>query len=1002
MSLLQDLILQYHPSVEVYKQAYELSTSMDLPEYHLKLDFLRATDRRRHNALSGISELAGIVPGDVERSPPRLVILHFPLLSPTGQTIFSFRTGPTTVLASLFYLAVFVSLYTTQSGPRVPSVDRQHTLDLSVDQAYRDLHLVAERPHPYNSRQNDVVRRFLLQRLQDVAKGHDFVHVDDDIRTNAAFLDGSRAVYVQGNNLLVKIDGTDNATEGDGVLFSAHFDSVSTAPGATDNGMGVVALLQLVNLLCKNRPRRTAVFNINNGEEDGLHGAHTFLRHPWSDLTSTFLNVEGGGSGGRPILLRTTSYDVLKAFRSAPHIHADAISQDAWDQHIIRSDTDYSVYSAPRTWGVSSLAQTNVTIRGYVDRGGGMQGADIAFYTGRSRYHTMDETIRGMGDGGAQKSLWSLLELLHSVSDSILNGRSDPISNSEHDKAVYFELFGVYLVAFPFHVLLVAEIILLIVGPILLASLGYVLVRQSILSPPFPARTQSGSDFRGYGRFWFALVLGAGAQAGLVVGFLKINPNTAHSHPVATSLSAFSLAYLSLAIPLQLAQRLRPIPPSRQRSIILVELYGLTWVFLATITFLTQVAIAGLYWIALWNASLLVAVVLGAFEGLWGTRKAGKMDLPRDECDGENPHPRGRRRQRDESETSETTPLLRRISPSTSLVLDETAQDKAYFWWIFQFMISTTAPVVNLATIFTIWVGAMFQTIPDGGRAGIGASCFAFALFPRPSPTGTFCAQDASRAHLVILLVFISSTAYAWIATPFTSNSRLRVFFAHRVELTNMSVTPGPQLIRAVTRLDLIEGYGPRLAATLPSSQYYGDDPCEGYRTDGFGSVCEWAVPPVLQPSIPGEKEGSWLIANVTRRGPASLRVEIEGVQTRVCRIYVDSHSIQRYRARTIGNPQMEWSAFDIPASKERDIHLLTLWARSWETKKFQADLELDAGNEEGEEVPIVGRVSCLWNDGPGGALIPALDEARAFLPEWVAITNTASGLVEASSRFVL
>jgi hypothetical protein len=34
--------------------------------------------------------------------------------------------------------------------------------------------------------------------------------------------------------------------------------------------------------------------------------------------------------------------------------------------------------------------------------------------------------------------------------------------------------------------------------------------------------------------------------------------------------------------------------------------------------------------------------------------------------------------------------------------------------------------------------------------------------------------------------------------------------------------------------------------------------------------------------------------------------------------------------------------------SKERDIHQVTLWARSWETKKFQVDLELDAWDEEG------------------------------------------------------
>ena len=258
---------------------------------------------------------------------------------------------------------------------------------------------------------------------------------------------------------------------------------------------------------------------------------------------------------------------------------------------------------------------------------------------------------------------------------------------------------------------------------------------------------------------------------------------------------------------------------------------------------------------------------------------------------------------------------------------------------------------------------------------------------------------------IVVLMIFLFSTAYAWIATPFTPNSRLKVFYAHRVELTNVSATTSsPQLTRAVTQLNVIEGYGSRLAATLPSSQHDSD---ESSMKCGAGvklglTLCEWTVPPVLHPSIPSAKEDSWLVANVTRRGPTSLRVEIEGVQTRACRIYVDSHSIKRYRARTIGGPQVEWSTFDVPSSRGRDIHLLTLWARSWETKKFQAELELDALDEDGEEEPITGSVSCMWNDGSGGALIPALEEARAFLPEWVAITKVTDGLVEAKSGFVL
>jgi hypothetical protein len=86
-------------------------------------------------------------------------------------------------------------------------------------------------------------------------------------------------------------------------------------------------------------------------------------------------------------------------------------------------------------------------------------------------------------------------------------------------------VFGVYLVAFPFHVLLAAEIILLVAGPILPAGLGYILVHQSVFSP-----LQWRSDFRGVGRFWLALLSGAGAQVGLVVGFLKLNPNVC-DHP---------------------------------------------------------------------------------------------------------------------------------------------------------------------------------------------------------------------------------------------------------------------------------------------------------------------------------------------------------------------------------------------------------------------------------------------------------------------------------------
>ncbi len=53
-------------------------------------------------------------------------------------------------------------------------------------------------------------------------------------------------------------------------------------------------------------------------------------------------------------------------------------------------------------------------------------------------------------------------------------------------------------------------------------------------------------------------------------------------------------------------------------------------------TILTQrINILGLYWIVLWNASLLVAVVLAISEELWGNTSAGRVIPPREESEGD-------------------------------------------------------------------------------------------------------------------------------------------------------------------------------------------------------------------------------------------------------------------------------------------------------------------------------------------------------------------------------
>ena len=56
--------------------------------------------------------------------------------------------------------------------------------------------------------------------------------------------------YFEGTNILVKVPGS-SKHDSNAVLFSAHYDSVSSAPGATDNGIGVVAALHFLEWVNK-------------------------------------------------------------------------------------------------------------------------------------------------------------------------------------------------------------------------------------------------------------------------------------------------------------------------------------------------------------------------------------------------------------------------------------------------------------------------------------------------------------------------------------------------------------------------------------------------------------------------------------------------------------------------------------------------------------------------------------------------------------------------------
>lgn len=83
------------------------------------------------------------------------------------------------------------------------------------------------------------------------------------------------------------------------VMFSAHDDSAYTSPGATDDGGGVAAVMELARAFAKGpRPARTLRFVAWGGHELGLMGSEQYLRtHPGEPKKIVaFINFDGMGS----------------------------------------------------------------------------------------------------------------------------------------------------------------------------------------------------------------------------------------------------------------------------------------------------------------------------------------------------------------------------------------------------------------------------------------------------------------------------------------------------------------------------------------------------------------------------------------------------------------------------------------------------------------------------------------------------------------------------------
>ena len=132
-------------------------------------------------------------------------------------------------------------------------------------------------------------------------------------------------------------------------------------------------MLEIARILVAEAPfRNTVILLFTDGEEVGLLGAEAFFgQHSWAQQPGVVLNVEGSGSAGESLLLRTgpASGWVVDAFRaSVSHPSAFSVADEVFKH--MPNDTDFSV-----------------------SQRAGLPGIDFAFASERNHYHTPLDTV---------------------------------------------------------------------------------------------------------------------------------------------------------------------------------------------------------------------------------------------------------------------------------------------------------------------------------------------------------------------------------------------------------------------------------------------------------------------------------------------------------------------------------------------------------------------------------------------------------------------------------
>ena len=319
--------------------------------------------------------------------------------------------APIIVILSVYYS------FKSQLPNKITKSDAPKT-EFSTERALVQLKEISKYRHYVGSEDHERVLNYIVDELKKLGLK---VEIQEQVIYSKKYSTGLKA-----KNILARIKGK---KKGKALLLLSHYDSaVSNSYGASDDGAGVVSILEgLRAFLAKNtQPENDIIILISDAEEVGLLGALAFVEHhPWAKDVGLVINFEARGTSGSSYMLIETNggnKQMIREFtKASPKIP-------------VGNSLMYSIYKImPNDTDLTAFRED-----------GDIEGFDFAFIDDIFNYHMAGDNFENLSRKSLEHQGTYLTAMLNYFSNADLSKLK---SDSDY---VYFNFPAIGMVYYPF------------------------------------------------------------------------------------------------------------------------------------------------------------------------------------------------------------------------------------------------------------------------------------------------------------------------------------------------------------------------------------------------------------------------------------------------------------------------------------------------------------------------------------------------------------------------